>query len=387
LAQFTYLVLEDGTVFPGKAFGFDAPNVGDLKSLDEPFTFTGEVVFNTAMSGYYEVLTDPSYTGQLVTMTYPHIGNYGIDHSWNESGPSGSKKEDSRPIKVAGYVLRSAYTGPVPDGRVSLESVLQTHKIPAITEVDTRRLTLHLRDNGAKKGIIIRSASANGLDKKEQETVLTHLQSFPNMEGRNLVSAVGTSDEIDPSKKAKYKIALMDCGMKANILREYEKRDCEVTLYPSTVASSDLLAGKPDAVMISNGPGDPGVLEQQIATVKDLIGKVPVFGICLGHQLISEALGAKTFKMKFGHHGINHPVRDERTKKVFVTSQNHGFAVDPKSLPKTVEVWFTNANDKTIEGIRDDSRKVLSAQFHPESAPGPVDSSWIFDEFLSVIEK
>jgi carbamoyl-phosphate synthase small subunit len=397
MTERTYLVLENGSIYDGRGFGFPAPLATELRPGIPGFTNAGEVVFNTAMVGYHEVLTDPSYTGQIVSMTYPHMGNYGHLDEWNESGPiraadggAAATTCDTRPIKVAGFVLRSLYRGPVPAGRITLDDYLRRHEIPGITEVDTRRLTLELRDHGSGNGVLVRPENpVLGLSPEELEAIEAYLDAFPKMEGRNLVSEVGSLETISlTAGDGPYRgvrLALYDCGTKANIIREFEKLGCEVTVYPSGSAPADILSGGHHAVMLSNGPGDPEVLKEQISTVKGLIGNIPVFGICLGHQLIAEALGATTYKMKFGHHGINHPVRDERTKKVFVTSQNHGFAVEEDSLPNGTEVWFRNANDGSVEGLRNDGLPVLSAQFHPESAPGPYDSHWIFEEFLKAI--
>lgn len=394
----TCLVLENGSIYNGKGFGNPAPFPRDLEPGTPSFSNAGEVVFNTAMVGYHEVLTDPSYTGQIITMTYPHMGNYGHLDEWNESGPLGEDGQDSsscdpRPVKAAGFVLRSLYRGPVPKGRITLDEYLNRHEIPGITDVDTRRLTLEIRDGGAVNAVLVRPENpALGLSPDEINMISSYLESFPGMLGRNLVRDVGTSLKFSRSRPlegsyAGMRLALYDCGTKANIIRELEKLGCEITVYPSNSSARDILNGKHHGVLVSNGPGDPQVLQEQIATVKGLIGNIPVFGICLGHQLIAEALGARTYKMKFGHHGINHPVRDERTKKVFVTSQNHGFAVDEKTLPSGTQVWFRNANDLSIEGIRNDELTVLTAQFHPESAPGPYDSHWIFQAFLDAVPR
>lgn len=363
------LVLEDGSAFPGISFGADP---GESSG--------GEVVFNTGMSGYHEILTDPSYTGQIVTMTYPHIGNYGDEAAWTEGGP---EEEGRKTVKANALVVRAVYRGRVPEGRGSLHDFLKENDITGISDIDTRALTLKLREMGSLKGCIIKCCFVDG--KADADTVsaaAAKLKAMPGMQGMNLIGGVGTSKKEEINSGGKIRFAVIDCGIKANIINELTKRDVAVSLFPSTAGAEEILEAKPAGVLFSNGPGDPSVLEKQIELVKNLIGKVPVFGICLGHQLISLGLGAQTYKMKFGHHGINNPVRDELTGKVFVSSQNHGFAVKEDSLPDGVKLWFTNANDKSVEGIISPEQKIASVQFHPEAAPGPVDTSWIFDDFI-----
>ena len=376
-----YLVLEDGTVFPGKGFGEAAPRVSAL--ADEPGKPFGEVVFNTGMSGYHEILTDPSYTGQLVTMTYPHIGNYGTDQEWSESGPEpGSRKE----IKVSGFIIRSLYDGPLPEGRISLHSFLVKSGVSGISGVDTRHLTLRLRDLGSCNGIIVKLDDGKTVwDDTDTKKVMEYLQSLPSMEGQNLIGDVGTAESVEIDGDGPH-VALLDCGIKANIIRELESRNCRVSLLPSDADWDDLKKINPDGVFLSNGPGDPAVLHKQIDFARSVLGKYPLVGICLGHQIIGQAIGARTYKMKFGHHGCNHPVRDEESGKVFVTSQNHGFAIEEGTLPEGVTVRFRNANDQSVEGLEWKEKKVMCVQYHPEAAPGPVDSSWIFDAFLDVIK-
>ncbi|MBN2508748.1 MAG: glutamine-hydrolyzing carbamoyl-phosphate synthase small subunit [Spirochaetales bacterium] len=376
-----FLVLADGTVFPGQQFGAQAPKVSGLAALTEDSKGAGEVVFNTGMCGYHEILTDPSYSGQVVVMTYPHIGNYGCDDEWSENGP----EDRSLPrVKAMGFVVRSLYTGPVPEGRITLDAFLKEWDTPGISGVDTRALTLRLRDGGSCNGVIVAAddPGAAALNDQELHSVLSFLHKIPPMEGRNLIQDVGSSAAHTVNEKGDIHFVVVDCGVKANIIEELSKRNARVTVLPHTAVADDILAVKPQGVLFSNGPGDPAVLGPVVDTLKNLIGKVPVFGICLGHQLIGQALGGRTMKMKFGHHGVNHPVRDERTKKVQVTSQNHGFVVDQASLPKEVKVWFTNANDGSVEGIYHESLPVMSCQFHPEAAPGPHDSAWIFQEFI-----
>jgi len=383
-----YLILADGTHFSGKPFGSPAPYAHELPASSSPGA-AGEVVFNTSMTGYHEILTDPSYAGQIILMTYPHIGNYGTSQEWNESGPeAGDRKE----IKACGLIVRDYYDGPVPPGRISLHQFMVSNGISGITGIDTRRLTLSLRDHGSRNGVLVRTAGST-LAKEEKSRVLEWLGAQPEMTGSNLLSSVGTDREQciasdkktgngDPENQKQLHLVLLDCGIKGNIIREITGRGARVTLLPSTAGGEAIEALKADGLLVSNGPGDPAVLYRQIALIRECMKKMPVFGICLGHQLISLALGAKTYKMKFGHHGGNHPVRDERTGKVFVTAQNHGFAVDGNSLPDDVDIWFTNTNDNSIEGILHTKLPVMAVQFHPEAAPGPHDAGWIFDAFL-----
>lgn len=374
-----FLVLKDGTVLKGKSFGANAPLSKELNP-GEIISSAGEVVFNTGMTGYHEILTDPSYTGQLVLMTYPHLGNYGCLDEWSEIGPENGKERSG--VKPCGFITRNYYEGPIGPGRQTLSEFLKANNKFGITDLDTRALTLKLRDEGSLNGIVI--APENGIKLSEVEIKLTldYLAQFPDMAGRNLVDEVGTDKIVIKNQDGKNHVVLYDCGVKANIVREFVKRDCQVTIVPSTTTATEILSFNPDLVMLSNGPGDPSMLSSQIETVRELIGKVQLTGICLGHQIVSLALGAKTFKMKFGHHGCNHPVRDEFTKKVFVTSQNHGFAVDKDSLPSGVDVWLVNANDNSVEGIVHKEFNIQSCQFHPEAAPGPEDSEWIFDAFI-----
>jgi len=385
MASITFLVLERGSVYQGIGFGAKAPTANDLEPGVFVYRTTGEIVFNTAHSGYYEALTDPSYSGQILAMTYPHMGNYGTDPVWNESSIETGRT--ARPIKAAGFVVRSVYRGPVGEGRGDFSDWLEKNGIPGISEVDTRRLTLELRDGGSQKGVLVQAADGTSLTAAELETIKKYLAAFPNMVGLNLIGEVGTARfETIPGTGAKH-VAVIDYGAKDNILRELKRRGCTISLFPSDATAAEVLAVKPDGVLLTNGPGDPAVLIPQIKTIVDLLGKLPITGICLGHQLLGHALGGKTYKMKFGHHGVNHPVRDEFSKKVFVTSQNHGFAVDEKSLPSDVKVWFRNANDQSVEGLVSEKRRVRCVQFHPESAPGPLDSLWIFDTFLADMKK
>lgn len=396
-AKRVYLVLEDGSVFPGLGFGGAPLSVDELEPGAADMRSAGEVVFNTAMGGYHEVLTDPSYTGQLVVMTYPHIGNYGSLGEWSEAGP---EDEQERRVKAAGFIVRSVFRGPVPAGRMTLDKFLRDAGIPGISDVDTRALTLKLREEGSLRGVIVAGSEsgagggagggkpgAETLAEAELAQVLEYLRAFPQMLGRNLIGTVGASRAVEISPEGAPHIALLDCGSKANIIRELTSRGCRITVLPHTASAEEIAAAGADTLLVSNGPGDPAVLEGQIELLRGFVGKMPLFGICLGHQLLAHALGGKTEKMKFGHHGVNHPVRDERTGRVFVTSQNHGFTVSEDSLPDGASVWFRNANDGSIEGIAADGAAVYTAQFHPESAPGPHDSAWIFDSFLSHLKR
>lgn len=402
-----YLVLADGSCYPGFSFGAVPPLVEELSLSQTAPSGMGEVVFVTGMSGYHETLTDPSYTGQIVALTYPHAGNYGCEAAWTEHGPEPGRAK--RTVKPSGVVVRELYRGPVPGGRVPLTEFLHENGVPGITGVDTRRLTLDLRDKGARNGAIVRlGESAEWIegrtgdpvpgrssqqfagpgappDATRLEPVLAVLREFPPMEERRLVAEVGAREVVRLNEGAGPRIALLDCGVKAGIIRELTARGCEVVLLPSDASLEAVRAVEADALFISNGPGDPAGLTGQIEVIRAALGEMPVLGICLGHQLIAHALGARTFKMKFGHHGLNHPVRDERTGRVFVTSQNHGFAVDEHSLPAGCAVWLRNANDGTVEGILHEELPVGSVQFHPEASPGPLDAGHLFDCLLELL--
>lgn len=378
-----YLVLTDGTALKGRPFGGQSYSVSELSGL-KPADIAGEVVFNTAMTGYHETLTDPSYTGQIVVMTYPHAGNYGDLDEWSETPPD--RRAGSPLVHPKGFVVRSLYRGPIPKGRISLDLFLRQNRVPGIEGVDTRFLTLKIRNEGNPQGIIVAPSADGILSERERDTVVEFLASAPPMEGRDLIGEVGTDKSFVLNPKGSPHMVCVDCGIKRNILNELLKLGLKVTVFPSTVEATELLTPAIDGVLLSNGPGDPGVLRHEIELAKELMGKKPLFGICLGHQIIGLAAGARTYKMKFGHHGINHPVRDERTGRVIVTSQNHGFALDDSSLPDGLDVWFRNANDHSNEGIYHRSLPIRAVQFHPEASPGPFDASWIFREFTSLIQ-
>ncbi len=366
------LALENGMLFEGEAAGA-AGETG------------GEVVFNTSMTGYQEVLTDPSYSGQIVTMTCPEIGNYGISP---EDG-------ESRAPKVAGFIIRDE--SPVASNWRSdstLRDYLVRHNIVAISDVDTRALTRVLRSAGVMRGVI----ATGDVDPR---TLVEKARAVAPMEGSDLVLGVTcekafdwqpiASDEFTPDAerqpKRTLRIAAYDFGMKWNILRRFTAYGCDVRVFPATAPASDLLAAKPDGVFLSNGPGDPAALGYAVDNARQLIAaEVPVFGICLGHQLVSLALGGSTYKLKFGHRGANHPVKELETGKVEITSQNHGFAVDPATLPADVKITHVNLYDGTVEGLRHETKPVFCVQYHPEAAPGPHDADYLFRQFLDVME-
>jgi len=356
-----FLILEDGRVFRGDGFG-------------SPGLALGEVVFNTAMSGYQEILTDPSYAGQIVALTYPHIGNYGVNDDDVESGG----------IFLAALVVR-AYEDFYSNWRAtaSLAEYLKRYGVVGLSGIDTRALTRHIREAGAMRGAV-------GVGDYDEGEVLAQVLASPAMAGRDLVREV-TRDAVEvfapPAGDVRWRVAALDCGIKNNILRELGRRGVEVTVFPASASSRDILAARADGFFISNGPGDPAALPYVVDLVKDFLGRMPVFGICLGHQVLGLALGGRTYKLKFGHHGANHPVKNLRTGRVEITSQNHGFAVDAASLPAGVRVTHVNLNDGTLEGLRADDWAAMGLQYHPEAAPGPHDSSYVVDVFLEMLQR
>lgn len=380
-----FLILEDGSVWPGRSFGAPAPQADQL--MNAAVSFDGEVIFNTGMTGYHEILTDPSYTGQVVMMTYPHIGNYGDDDDWSEIGPEKGRR-DAPGIKARGLVVRSFHDGPVPDGRMTLDEFMKKHAVCGISEVDTRGVTLKTRQEGSRNGVIVAAVDDAGTAPggKALESVRDYLGSMPSMKGADLTGDVGIGEMKVINRDGTPHVALVDCGVKMNIIRELESRGCRISVLPAVSNAAAVRASGADALLLSNGPGDPQPLDDQAKLASELIGEIPLWGICLGHQVISRAIGGSTYKMRFGHHGVNHPVRDEKTGRVFVTSQNHGFAVDEKSLPEGYTVRFRNANDGSVEGIENTAKKLLCVQHHPEASPGPVDSKWVFDAFLETLE-
>ncbi|TWT38096.1 Carbamoyl-phosphate synthase small chain [Posidoniimonas corsicana] len=374
MSQPAKLALEDGTVFTGVSIGAE----GEVD---------GEVCFNTSMTGYQEILTDPSYCGQIVTMTYPQIGNYGV----NEEDVESSKPH------LRGFVVRE-HSRIQSNFRCeeSLSEYLRSHNIVAIESIDTRALVRLIRSQGAMRGVL----STTDLD---DASLVAKAKASPGLVGRDLVQEVApeqaaawsqplsTWTRLDglqhgPQDDSAPHIAALDFGMKWNIPRHLVNMGCRVTILPGSATADDVLAINPDGVFLSNGPGDPEPVAYAVKTIQGLLGKKPIFGICLGHQLLSLACGAKTFKMKFGHRGANQPVQDLGTGKVEITSQNHGFAVDADSLPSDLEVTHVSLNDRTIEGVQHRSAPAFSVQFHPEASAGPHDSHYLFDRFWQMVQ-
>ncbi len=371
------IVLEDGRVFRGESF----------TGRGEAY---GEVVFNTCMTGYQEVLSDPSYKGQIVTMTYPLIGNYGVN------------KEDfeSSSLHLSAFVVRE-YQEFYSNWRAAggLGPFLREFGVLGVHQVDTRALTRHIREAGAMKAVV-------STEDLSVESLLEKVRSHPGLVGRDLVQEVAcsqpylwrdgrpkeASEEIrcgdrSPAEDGyRFRVAVIDCGLKYNQLRIFERLGCQAVVYPPTAKREEILACAPHGVFVSNGPGDPAALPYIVETVRSLLGERPIFGICLGHQILSQAFGGSTYKLKFGHHGGNQPVKDLGTGRIEITSQNHGFAVDDGSLPPEVEVTHINLNDRTVEGVRHREIPAFSVQYHPENAPGPHDSEYLFDRFISMIE-
>ncbi len=371
------LALEDGTIFHGKAIGAIGQTVG-------------EVVFNTSMTGYQEILTDPSYKEQIVTLTYPHIGNVGTN----------VLDEESERIMTSGLVIRdlplimSSWRG-----ELSLADYLSKHNIVAIADIDTRKLTRILRDKGTQNGTIIAANSKSDID---VEQAIKAAQQCPSLKGMDLAKEVTTAktyswsqgtwslstNDCEELTDLPYHVVAYDYGVKKNILRMLVDRGCQVTIVPAQTSSSDVLAMNPDGIFLSNGPGDPEPCDYAIEAIGELLKTdTPIFGICLGHQLLSLASGAKTVKMKFGHHGGNHPVSDLNTKAVMITSQNHGFAVDEKSLPDNLQATHRSLFDGSLQGVHRTDKPAFSFQGHPEASPGPHDVSPLFDHFIELIEK
>ena len=359
-----HLVLEDGSTYRGYAFG----------ARTSAF---GEVVFATSMTGYQEMLTDPSFAGQIVVPTYPLIGNYGIN----------SRDIESRRVQVAGFVVREHSLRPSHAmSDMTLDEYLKSEGIAGISGVDTRAITRRLRTQGVMMGAI-------GVD-ESPETTLTRLEEIPAYGELDFVRQVSTQTAYDwdnplwqkPAPETTRRILVSDFGLKYNILRMLRSRGCEVVAMPATASAQDIMDRNPDGVMLSPGPGDPELLDYAVETTKGLLGRLPVFGICLGNQVVGRAVGGSTFKLKFGHRGANHPVKDLQTGLVHITAQNHGYAVDADTLPLEVEVSHINLNDNTVEGLRHKSFPVMTIQYHSEASPGPLDNEYMFDRFMEMID-
>jgi carbamoyl-phosphate synthase small subunit len=367
------LVLEDGTEFLGGLFGATVTADAIRKASEKKDYGYGEVVFNTSMTGYQEILTDPSYYGQIICMTVPHIGNTGV----NSEDP-----ESIRPW-CSGFVahgISDLHSNWRAEG--GLEDYLVSHAIPGIYGVDTRALTRHLRAKGVTRGVILPLS-----ERSEARSLLAEL---PTFEGRDLIGEVTTREPYiwkKTSTPTQFKIVAMDFGIKWNLLRSLEKLGCEIEVVPAHTTSEAILAKKPDGVFLSNGPGDPSAAPYAARTVQEMLGKLPIFGVCMGHQILALAIGAKTYKLKFGHRGGNQPVMDEETRCVEISSHNHGYSVDPASLPESVEVTHTNLNDKTVEGLIIRNANAFSVQYHPEACPGPHDSILLFERFIHNMKK
>ncbi len=373
------LALEDGRTFEGESFGATGTQVG-------------EICFNTAMTGYQEVLTDPSYRGQIVTMTYPLIGNYGIN----------SLDQESHSPHVRGFVIEELSEAPSNwRSEMSLDEYLRKWEIPGIQGIDTRALTRHLRTRGAMKACLtteeisadeavdraVQGEGVVGMDYVREVSTPEVYQWDPD-DQLSLPWSVGNGANGKPKlPPIRFRIVAYDYGIKRNILRLLRQKGFGVSVVPATTSVEEAFALNPDGIFLSNGPGDPSALPYAHKTVHDFMGKKPVFGICLGHQILGFAFGGSTFKLKFGHRGANQPVKDLQSGKVAITAQNHGFAVDPKSLPKSVELTHINLNDQTVEGMRHKDLPIFSVQYHPEAAPGPHDASYFFDQFADLIEK
>jgi carbamoyl-phosphate synthase small subunit len=361
------LILNDGTVIYGKGFGSEC-------------AVSGELVFNTGMTGYQEALTDPSYQGQILLMTYPLIGNYGINRDdW-----------ESDRVQVKGFVVREICEQA--SHRAAHENVsefLKTHDVPGISDLDTRMLTVKIRQHGTMLAIL--KTYSGEISKEEIDELIRKAKELTPPEKRNLVANVSCSTPEGVNLFiGNPRIVVIDCGAKKNIIRELEKRKCAVVSLPYNTTSEQIKQAMPDGILISNGPGDPAhpeIMKTVVETVKEIHTKYPIMGICLGHQIISLALGASTYKLKFGHRGVNQPVKDLRDNKVYITTQNHGFAVNANKCPEHIEIIGININDGTVEAIRHKKLPIFSVQYHPEASPGPWDNKYLFDSFIKICRK
>lgn len=363
MSRKTTLVLEDGSVYEGYSFGAEAEA-------------HGEVVFSTSMTGYQEMLTDPSYAGQILVATYPLIGNYGTN----------PEDFESKRVQVSGFVVRENCLQPSHwQSTKTLHQFLTENGVPGIYGVDTRAITRHLRSVGVMMGLLT--------SQKSPSEALPHLMSLRRYDDTDFVKGVSTKEMYQwqsPSggdDVSRYHIVVVDYGLKLNILRILRQMGCTITAVPCTTTVDDIMSLKPDGILLSPGPGDPAPLDYVITTVKELIGKKPIMGICLGNQLLAHAFGGRTFKLKFGHRGANHPVKDLTTGKVYITAQNHGYAVDADSLKDGLEVSHINLNDGTVEGLRHRELPILSIQYHSEASPGPHDNKYLFQRFLEMVRE
>ncbi len=369
-----YLILEDGSKFDGERLGAEGMAVG-------------EVVFNTSMTGYQEMLTDPSYGGQILMPTYPMIGNYGINGRDWESGR----------IQVRGFVVRQDCDEPSnPDSVMTVDEYLRIHDIPGVSGVDTRAITRRLRNRGVMMGVVtsdadveVALAAINAAPRYGEEDVVAQVsvpQATPwrGQEKHGAPEQKGASEPA--SSDGRLKIVVDDFGVKYNILRELEQRGCDVVIVPAGSSADEVMSHAPDGALLSPGPGDPELLERSVETAKSLAGIVPLMGICLGHQVIARAFGAETFKLKFGHRGGNHAVKDLQTGRVYVTAQNHGYAVSSENLPDELEVTHIDLSDNTIEGLRHKSLPIMTIQYHSEASPGPLDNEYLFDRFVAMVK-
>ncbi len=352
------LILEDGRIFAGEALGYRG-------------TAQGEVVFNTSMCGYQEIMTDPSYHGQIVNMTYPLIGNYGVH----------SEDTESDRVRVSGFIVKEICSYPSSwRSGADLETYLIENRIVGLKGIDTRALTRHIRARGAMRGFISHD------DASSVEELRAAVDKVPSLVGRDLVQEVTAREKYAWNRSGsgkRFQVAVLDYGVKYNILNCLSERDCELTVLPAGTGVEEIMALDPDGIFLSNGPGDPAAVTYAVANLKKLIGKKPIFGICLGHQLLCLALGARAYKLKFGHRGGNQPVLDKRSGRVEITSQNHGFAIEKSSLKETgLEITHLNLNDHTVEGVAHSELPVFSVQYHPEASPGPHDSRYLFDKFV-----
>jgi carbamoyl-phosphate synthase small subunit len=379
------LVLEDGAVYRGYAFA----GAGE---------FFGEVVFNTGMAGYQEIITDPSYKGQIVTMTYPLIGNYGIN----------SEDMESDGIHLEGFIVKEYQNYPSNwRSKKSLKAFLESYGKLGVEGIDTRALTRRIRLQGAMRGVL-------STETQDTDLLLQRVRAYPGLVGRDLIKEVtckqpyqwkdGMPQPLPPPESCLSKdsdgtrtggnngrsrplcVVVIDCGVKYNILRNLERLGCEVLVLPATATGQEVFSYRPDGVLFSNGPGDPAALPYIVETARQVLGKIPIFGICLGHQILGQALGGRTDKLKFGHHGVNQPVKNRQTGRVEITSQNHGFVVVPESLPANLEMTYDNLNDHTSEGMCYPAFRAFSVQYHPEAAPGPHDVNYLFDQFISFMK-